>query len=480
MLLRRIAAVAVGAVALAGCHDRPDKTPAGAALVPADTALFVALDTRFRGPEWEELRDLLERFPSGDGTAELLLDALDADGLDLRQDVEPALGPELDLAVLYPGPTGAVPAVLLTRPDEPQALRALLAELDEPLETAELPDGWFALARDRAALDGFLSAQSRESLADVGDFTEAMRDLPRRRLAAVYLDGGLLAQTFGGRPGFAEPFFAPRGGIPGWAAAALSAEGDGLRVDGLVGAGGEAGRPFRPRLPDFVPGDAVLCLGFRDLTTGARNLWRNLVEADPTLEDELRGLEDELGLRFAELAPLFTREGVFYVRPGAPFPEVTLVLSVLDADGAREALDDLASGVEGALEGAVARDVEIAGAEAVELELDPAVSLFYAARDGIAAVSSAREGIAALLAPEDEPLAESDRFREAAGSARVPEDLLVLLYADLEEGLPLALGYLEGSIPGEVAENLLPLRSLFLYATAEGARVRFGGFLQVE
>ena len=473
-MLRRIAALALGAVALAGCHDRPEKTPEGAALVPADTALFIAVDTRLRGPQWEELRDVLERFPSGGRAGELLLGALGAQG----HDVEPALGPELDLAVLYPGPSGAVPVVLLTRPDEPDALRALLAELEEPVEAAELPDGWFALAPDRAALDGFLSAGGGESLADVGEFAEAMGDLPRSRLAAAYLDGGLLAQTFGGRPGFAEPFFAPRGGIPGWAAAALSAD-DGLRVDGQVSAG-TAGLAFRPRLPELVPGDAVLYVGFRDLTTGARNLWRNLVEADPTLEEDLRGLEDELGLQLAELAPLFTGEGGIYVRPGAPLPEVTLVLSVRDAADARESLDELASGVEGALEGAVARDVEIAGVGAVELELDSAFSLFYAARDGIAAVSSARGGIAELLAPDDEPLARSEGFREAAASADAPDDVLGLLYADLEEGVPLALGYLEGSIPGELAENLLPLRSLFLYAAPENSRVRFGGFLEVE
>jgi hypothetical protein len=382
--------------------------------------------------------------------------------------------------VLYPGQTGAAPAVLLTRPDDPDALRGLLAELEAPAEAAELPDGWFALAQDRSALDGFLSAQAGETLADVSGFTEAIGELPRRHLAAAYLDGGLLAQTFAGRPGFAEPFFAPRGGIPGWAAATLTAEEDGLRVDGLVSAGGGAGRPFQPRLTERIPGDAVLYLGFRDLTTGARNLWRNLVEADPTLEDDLRLLEDELGVPLAELVPLFTREAGFYVRPGAPFPEVTLLLSVPDADAARAVLDGLAAGVEGALEGAVARDVEVAGADAVQLELDPAASLFYAARNGIAAVSSTQDGLAELFEPEEEPLAESESFRRAARSAEAPDDLLGLLYVDLEEGVPLALGYLEGLIPTEVAENLLPLRSLLLYAAPEGSRIRFGGFLQVE
>jgi Protein of unknown function (DUF3352) len=477
--LRRIAAAVLGAAFLAGCHDAPDRTPEGAALVPADTALFVSVDARLEGAQWEEVRDLLERFPSGDRAGELLLDALGANEID-SEDLELALGPELDLAVLYPGQTGAAPAVLLTRPDDPDALRGLLAELEAPAEAAELPDGWFALAQDRSALDGFLSAQAGETLADVSGFTEAIGELPRRHLAAAYLDGGLLAQTFAGRPGFAEPFFAPRGGIPGWAAATLTAEEDGLRVDGLVSAGGGAGRPFQPRLTERIPGDAVLYLGFRDLTTGARNLWRNLVEADPSLEDDLRLLEEELGLRLAELAPLFTREAGFYVRPGAPFPEVTLVLSVRDAETARAVLDELAAGVEGALESAVARDVEIAGTEAVQLELDPAASLFYAARDGIAAVSSAQDGLAALFEPEEEPLAESEAFRRAARSAEAPDDLLGLLYADLEEGVPLALGYLEGSIPTEVAENLLPLRSLLLYAAPEGSHISFGGFLQVE
>src|SRR5688500_5592224 len=88
----------------AGCGAQDEAgLPAGAELVPANGALFVAVNTDFDSGQWEAAGDLLDEFPDGDKLRSFILDELSAEGIDLEEDVKPAVGPQVNLVWLDAG-----------------------------------------------------------------------------------------------------------------------------------------------------------------------------------------------------------------------------------------------------------------------------------------------------------------------------------------------------------------------------------------
>ncbi|HEU0336060.1 MAG TPA: DUF3352 domain-containing protein, partial [Gaiellaceae bacterium] len=324
---------ALAALALAGCGGQQTAATDGsgtAELAPRDAAVWVSLDTDRDSAQWQALTTLLERVPGAEQAFDkLAADALSEDGLDWQEDVLPALGPEVVLVV----PGGSGEAVALTQPQDEEKLRAL-AEREQGTVLGE-HDGWTVVAESQAALDAYETALADGTLADEPDFDEAVADLPEEAVARLYVDGSGLggalargaAQAGSAVPGGAVvtgPLAGSAGSL-GTVAAAVTAEADGLRL--VADAAPETGalETFDPTLLDRVPADALVAVSFR----GGDAVRSQLDQAGGgALGPQL---EQALGLSLDDLAGLFEGEGVLYVRPGAPIPEITLAL-----DGAGE------------------------------------------------------------------------------------------------------------------------------------------------
>jgi hypothetical protein len=117
MSVRAFLATLVLVVPLAGCGSDPPSGPAGAAIAPASSELFLTLDTSFDSDQWSTARELLDKFPDGDRAVAYFLDELGSERIDFESDVEPALGPETDVVGLDLFADEAL-VVGLTQPDD--------------------------------------------------------------------------------------------------------------------------------------------------------------------------------------------------------------------------------------------------------------------------------------------------------------------------------------------------------------------------
>ena len=110
-----ILAVAVLAVAGCGGGSAPGGASGdGAAVAPADTAAFVAVDTDASSAQWQAVEHLLAAVPGSKALLQRIHDA------------QPALGPEVDVAVLPAVAGGKPESVLLTQAPDAAKLAAAL------------------------------------------------------------------------------------------------------------------------------------------------------------------------------------------------------------------------------------------------------------------------------------------------------------------------------------------------------------------
>src|SRR5712691_6522538 len=116
----RAAAAALGvglALVAAGCAGAGARTARSgdlgrdaAALVPPDALAFVSVNTKVESEQWKTVENLT-------GGLALLRKSLPKHGLDFDRDVRPALGDELDLAVLGVQ-NGKPEAIALAKPQD--------------------------------------------------------------------------------------------------------------------------------------------------------------------------------------------------------------------------------------------------------------------------------------------------------------------------------------------------------------------------
>jgi hypothetical protein len=231
---------------VAGCGSTGAAGNAASA-VPEDVAVYLSVDTSFEGDQWRAVRDLLAKFPDGQGALDELLDKASAGAGLSTERLEDALGSEVGVAVLdIPmGPGEEPQVVLLSQPDDPDTFRELLEGEDAAF--AEV-NGWEVAAPDQATLDRYRKALEGPSLEDSADFDETMDDLDDG-LVHAYVNGEAIVQAFASQPGFpAGAFPLPAGGEIGSVGAVLRAEGNGVRVEGRAVAAEQADGAPAPEL----------------------------------------------------------------------------------------------------------------------------------------------------------------------------------------------------------------------------------------
>jgi hypothetical protein len=302
------AALVLGFIlAVAGCGGttRATQSAAGgdaASLVPPDAIAFVRADANLDSAQWRSLKDLV-------GPIDL--------PADYTQTIKPAIGDQLNLAVLGVE-QGKPETIAIVKTNDEAKLRALAAKFDQGDEhyTVERVGDWFVVADSPEAFAAVRSAQSGRSLADVPAFQSATGRLDSNALAAAFVDGARLGGVSDKTASITQLLGSPR-----WVTAQVTVQGDALRVDARAGAPKQARAAYRPTLLRDVPSGALLAVSFKDA-----NVALNRVAGKSSFRDTLAELKEYAGVNAAQLAPALRGEGVYYVTQTALLP--TLVLEV--------------------------------------------------------------------------------------------------------------------------------------------------------
>lgn len=495
--LRRLAALGAltGTLALVGCGGGASpgssgELPEGAAHVPGNTIVFVSVQTDFASDQWQTVEELLARFPSGEGAISSLLERFESEGIEVERDLKPALGPEVDVAVLAL-PTGedTLPMLVLTRPSDPAKLEALLADSDsEPAWVVE--DGWYVVAESQEILDRAFAAET--SLAEEDGFAEALGRIDSDALARVYVNGDELLAAVAGAAGKEAPGLdlgsLGMGGFDG-AAVGITAEGRGVRIEGVALAP-DAVQPetFGDELAQLAPADALAYAAFGSADESLRELIDTIGSQTPELDSALAQAQLALGISVEDdLLPILAGPAAFWIREGDPIPEVTLVLSPEDPGRALLTLDKLAAGLgtfaaaSGEASPRAGETESIAGVEARTLELEE-LTIYYAVVDDYVVVTTATSGIEGLVGGGP-GLAASPAFQEAAQAAGMPDETAGILYVDVDAafGFLEAAGALGTSTPeqAEALDNARTVDYLLLYGTGAAGESRVEGFVGI-
>ena len=463
----RLLALLLVAGLVAGCGSETVEQPGAsrtagpAAMAPADAAAYVGVVTEADSAEWQAFEDLLGRFPDGDQLLSKVAEAISSEGVDWDEDVAPALGPITAIVL----PRGGTEPVVLTKPSLRAKLDALLNRSSQAFETAQLEDGWVAVSGRRATLDAYEHALDGPRLDADDEFTDAIVDLPENALATAFVRASGLSS--GGWTAYGSGTPAPAIPLPAagfdWLAASVAAEDDGVGIDGTMQLD-DAPASYEPTLLRQVPAGAVLAVSF----SGARDALDKLTGA-PGLP--LPPIEEVLGVKLEDVFGLLGGQGVMYVRPGLPIPEVTLVTETDDESKAVATVDRIARKLAG--------DVQVTDSGGVELHSIRAgsVTITWAADDGLLVVSSGTHALAHFRS-DDAKLVDEEAFTRATETVELGDTTSGFVYVDMQRLSELIDGIAalsDKDLPPELARNLEPIESLAV--NVDGSS--FHGFLRV-
>jgi hypothetical protein len=473
---------------------------AGASVVPANTVAFVALDTDVSSGQWQAVDQLLQKFPQHDQLLSQLQKSFEQKtSLSWNDDVKPALGSELDLALLPGASAGAQPQlVFLTQPADSAKFSALLARLKGGSNGGGVSrqiGGWTVAAESTAALDAVQNATA--TLSADNTYQDASAHLAGDSLARAFANGAEAQQLLGSLPGQSQVTTTgsarrvrPAAGHPSapaiepqafqWGAADVVAVDGGVKVEAFARSAAPVAailqrsalaqtpiQPYTAQLIDEIPAGPLFVADFQvaqgefELTDPAKlpKPIQQLLQAAPQLSGQLDSI---LG-----------GETAIYVRPSLPVPEVTLVTQPADTQAAVVALDSAVAALKGAAAGAAG---PLGGALG-------SVQVYHALLGGELVVSTSQQGIADFRSAGPKLSADA-AFTGAMQAANVPQQTTGFVYVNLEATLPLveAIAALAGVTvpPALQGSGLQPLRTLTAFADRTRDESSFTVFLAVK
>jgi hypothetical protein len=463
------------ALAAAGCGGSEGGAAAGeeaaASVIPAGVVGYISVDSDLESAQWDRVKAMAEKFPGRDRAVAELLTELSDEGLEWERDIEPAVGPEVAIAVLLKGDEAR--PVVLTQPDDEAKLKALAAKSDEMTATREIED-WWAVAETQADLDQFEQARDDGALADDDTYQAAIAELPDEAVATFYVDGAALTPALQRQAG-AE--FLTGDGRFVWLAGSLEALEDGAKLSGRVRTedAGELGQAYTPALLERVPARSLALVSFNNVGAGIDQLRSNAFT-----QEFVPQAEQMLGITLAELGDLFGGEGALYVRQGAPIPEISLALAVSDEAKALATIDRLAQRIAPLVE-ARSGSTTVDGVSARYLEIQ-GVRVTYATFDGLLFVTSGPNGIAEFRGG-GEKIGDDDAFTRTKEAAGLGDETSGFVYVNLQDAIGLIQGFagIAGeSVPPDVSANLAPLDTFLVQATRDGDESTFTGYVGIR
>src|SRR3982750_3215086 len=118
LALAVFAALAVLAGGGGGNTPSDSSGPSGASLVRPDALVFVSFDTDLGSSQWKQVEDLSKKFPDRDLALARINQDPEKNPVAFKDDVDPALGPEVDVAIVPSPNLTDVAVVGLTKPDD--------------------------------------------------------------------------------------------------------------------------------------------------------------------------------------------------------------------------------------------------------------------------------------------------------------------------------------------------------------------------
>lgn len=483
MRVRLIAAAAL-AVFVVGCGGTSSSSSgsggglgSAASLAPTDSIAFVAFDTDLSSGQVKTAQTLLDKFPDHSTLLQKIQMQLTSQNLSWENDVKPALGPELDLAITKSPSGGATTGVGYTQPKDKAKFKALVEKLDssspggKPTIITEV-NGWTLFSKSQQLLDSAKSAADGTALDKDKTFGEAWGKLPGDALVKVYVAGAQLKSALGSKAGSA---LAGQGTLR-YVSADLVSQSDGMKLEGHVISSG-APQSFLPKSSDLVkqaPSGTLLFLDFHGSKDALGQMNNPALKSIP----QFGAIAGVLG----KLGPLFQKEAAIYVRQGTPIPEVTLVSEVDNEAQAKQSVAALIAQFAPLLgQKATPQPTTVGGVAAQKLDLG-SFAIYTAVFDGKLVVTSSPGGITGLKGGGAK-LADDAAFKSAKSSAGMPDATSGFLYVNLKDALPLidGIAQLAGKpLPPQVRRNLEPVRSFLTFASAAKDDASFGAFLQVQ
>lgn len=458
-------AAAVTAALLTGCGGAPAQTPESASLAPADAVAFARLTTDSGSSQWQKAEAVLDRIPGVRASVvEEIQQELTAESLDWNEDVAPALGDEVVVVV-----TAKLRPIVLLEPESVDKLDALLAKSDEEPVRGDV-DGHVALAETSADLAEYRAALERGTIEGDESFQAGLAALPEESLGLVWVDLAVLTEEVSS---LVEQ--ATRGELDlgiDWLAAALSAEDDGMLLALGLHAPGSGDTHYEAELFRRVPADAVAAISFGG-TQGTLDGLQGRVDVDELSQS----FEDLTGVSLDGVLDALSGEGVVYVRPGEPIPEVTLALAPPDPDETWGTVDRLARQLAAELKVPVKTTTEN-GVEVHALEVE-GVGIRYARLDAATIVVTTGDDALEQLAAAGPKLVDSDGYRRAAEDVGLESRTKGFVYVDVDGMLPLVEDLAGESVPAEVREGFAAVDSIVFQTSGDGDTTHVSGFVRV-
>jgi hypothetical protein len=403
------ATAAVIVTASSGGTTRTSVVGAGASVVPANAIAFAAVDTDASSAQSQAAQALLGKFPNL--VARLQQAFANQTKLNWQTDIEPALGSELDVALL-PGTKPEL--VALTQPADPSKLAALVAAAGHGLVTRTVA-GWTAIADSTAALDALTNATT--TLAQNSTYVAATSSLADDALVRAYAAPTQAQQLK-------------------WASADVVASGGGLKLQAFAQT--TAPPPTAAtQLQNEIPGGVLAVADFQ-------------ADTGVPLPAEVTKLPQEVQAMLAGVRTAIGGETAVYVSAGLP-PTVTLVTHPADPSAALTVIDQAVAAL--SAKGGI-----------FSLIHGP---LPHATVDGALVVSTSQQGVAGFGSGAS--LAADPAFTAAMAAAGAPQQTTGFAYADLQTAIPLveSLASLAGAKlpPSLQGSSLASLESLAAFST---------------
>jgi hypothetical protein len=467
-LVLLVAALGFLAIGCGGAAQPRAEVPESASLAPADALAYATLTTDESSAQWRQAADLVDRIPGArEGLVDAVAKGLEQEGLTWRDDLAPALGPEIVVVV-----TRDAKEVVLVRPDDEERLAALVATSDEPVARGSV-DGWAALAEEQAALTAYEADLARGTLESDDRLSAGFAALPDEALGRVWVDLSGLTKQFGAAFEQAAGSEDLDLGVD-WLSAALAAEDDGVRLVLGTRTPKGGGTQYEPELFERVPADAVAAFSF-----GGTQAVVDEIEDRLPLREISQKIESVTGVSLGGIIDVFSGEGVLYVRRGNPVPEVTLVLAPPDVDQAFDSVNRIAESI-ARQEGTTVRSTTEGGRQVQIVEAE-GVTVRYARIDDAVIVTTGSRGIDDFVS-DDAKLTSSDAFERAAEEVGLDGRTGGFLYVDVDGALPLVDDLAGGDepVPADARDVVESLDAFILESSADGDVTTLTGVLRLN
>ena len=492
ILLGLLAALAVAVAGCGGGAAQKGKvsSTAGATMITSHALAYVTVSSDLGSSQWKQVDELANKFPGRDKAIAQFKKSLSGSNVDYNSDVKPALGSEVDFAVVNGATPSDVSFAALTKPDDPAKLKALVAKMNRDGSGAgavyrEVGDGWYALSQTQQMINRVVETDESSSLAHDPTFNNALAKLPSEALAKAYVNGPELATLLKQEIQQSNTQFdlSSLGGIDklDYISVSLSAESDGVRLRGAVSGSGSAtlgSGEYTSKLMDGVPGDALAFLTFQG--SGLADSFQKLMK-NPQIAPGLKQFEQSLGVSVTDILDLLSKEVALYVRPGSPIPEFTLVLESSDDQKAMGTIDKLFTGL-GATGLTSPCPTTDQGGVTMKCVTISSLAVHYGASDGKVFITTGPSAVSEYKASGNK-LADDADFKDAKAAAGMPDSTGGFIYVNLKDTIPMIetlAGLAGSSVPPDVQANLAPLRALLAWGAGSGDTRTFDVFLEIK